>query len=245
VSVRKDLLIFQWFMGGSVSRDLGNYRFFPDHSITYSVSGAKVWARRCSMRSQSERRPWNSAIFWRQTAERHGLTPNLPGVLPLLLKRWAVESLFRTLKHGFGLKDAWQQSRQVLMRWVTVVAAGYALNQMLAFTDPARLAGLAKPAPWRAPGTRTAGLIQAGIARILREVGRPAFIAAIWGKNRRRCARHRRIISTARRQSRVSHPTPPSSFRSRGSNPAPWRRNVAWKLQYIVSAYLPKNITPN
>jgi len=94
-------------------------------------------------------------------------------------KRWAVESLFRNLKHGFGLKDAWQQSRQVLMRWVTVVAVGYAIPQMLAFTDPARLAGLAEPAPWRAPGTRTAGLIQAGIARILREVGLPTFIAAI------------------------------------------------------------------
>ena len=53
---------------------------------------------------------------------------------------------------------------------------------MLAFTDPARLASLAQPAPWRVPGPRTAGLIQAGIARILREVGRPAFIAAIWGK---------------------------------------------------------------
>src|SRR3954454_8538051 len=86
------------------------------------------------------------------------------------------------IKHGFGLKDAWQQSRQVLMRWVTVVAVGYAINQMLAFTDPARLAGLAEPAPCRAPGTRTAGLIQAGIVRILREVGRAAFIAAIWGK---------------------------------------------------------------
>jgi hypothetical protein len=97
-------------------------------------------------------------------------------------KRWAVESLFRNLKHGFGLKDAWQQSRQVLMRWVTVVAVGDAIPQMLAFTDPARLAGLAEPAPWRAPGTRTAGLIQAGIARILREVGLPTFIAAIWGK---------------------------------------------------------------
>jgi hypothetical protein len=97
-------------------------------------------------------------------------------------KRWAVESLFKNLKHGWGLKDAWQQSRQALMRWVTVLAAGYAINQMLAFTDPARLAGLAKPAPWRAPGTRTAGLIQAGIARILREVGLPTFIAAIWGK---------------------------------------------------------------
>jgi DDE superfamily endonuclease len=97
-------------------------------------------------------------------------------------KRWAVESLFRNLKHGFGLKDAWQQSRQALMRWVSLLAVGYAINQMLAFTDPVRLAGLAEPAPWRAPGTRTAGLIQAGIARILREVGRPAFIAAIWGK---------------------------------------------------------------
>jgi hypothetical protein len=97
-------------------------------------------------------------------------------------KRWAVESLFRNLKQGFGLKDAWQQSRQALMRWITVLAAGYAINQMLAFTDPAHLAGLAEPAPWRAPGTRTAGLIQAGIARILREVGQPAFIAAICGK---------------------------------------------------------------
>jgi len=97
-------------------------------------------------------------------------------------KRWAVESLFRNLKHGFGLKDAWQQSRQALMRWVTLLAVSYAINQMLAFTDPAGLAGLAEPAPWRAPGTRTAGLIQAGIARILREVGMPAFIAAIWGK---------------------------------------------------------------
>ena len=52
---------------------------------------------------------------------------------------------------------------------------------MLAFTDPARLAGLAQPALWRAPGTRTAGLIQA-VRRILREVGRSAFIAAIWEK---------------------------------------------------------------
>jgi hypothetical protein len=105
-----------------------------------------------------------------------------PLVISGYAKRWAVESLFRNLKHGFGLKDAWQQSRQALMRWVTVLARGYAIPQMLAFTDPAPLDGLAQPAPWRAPGTRTAGLIQAGIARILREVGRSAFIAAIWEK---------------------------------------------------------------
>jgi hypothetical protein len=107
--------------------------------------------------------------------------PDLPAteVITSYAKRWSVEPLFAAMKHGWGLKDAWQQSRQVLMRWVTVLAAGYAINQMLAFTDPARLA---EPAPWRAPGTRTAGLIQAGIARILREVGLPAFIAAISGK---------------------------------------------------------------
>jgi hypothetical protein len=110
--------------------------------------------------------------------------PALPAELVIsgYAKRWSVESLFRNLKHGFGLKDAWQQSRQALMRWVTVLAVAYAIPQMLAFADPARLAGLAQPAPWRAPGSRTAGLIQAGIARILREVGRSAFSAAIWGK---------------------------------------------------------------
>jgi hypothetical protein len=66
---------------------------------------------------------------------------------------------------------------------------------MLAFADSVRLASLAEPAPWRAPGTRTAGLVQAGIARILREVGRPAF-TAIWGK----------ISATAPRTSAPSAP---------------------------------------
>jgi hypothetical protein len=114
--------------------------------------------------------------------------PNLPApdVITAYAKRWAVEPLFKDIKHGWGLKDAWQRSRQGLMRWVTLLGVGYALNQMLAFTDPARLAGLAQAAPWRPPGTQTAGVIQAGLARILREVGRPAFIAAISGKTHAR-----------------------------------------------------------
>src|SRR3954469_2119212 len=65
------------------------------------------------------------------------------------------------------------------MRWVTILAAGYALGQMLAYADPARVPGLADPAPWRPPGTRTAGPIQAGPARRLRGVGLPALVAAI------------------------------------------------------------------
>ena len=107
--------------------------------------------------------------------------PDLPAteVITSYAKRWSVEPLFAAIKHGWGLKDAWQQSRQVLMRWVTILAAGYALSQMLAYADPARVPGLADPAPWRPPGTRTAGLIQAGIARILRAVGLPALVAAM------------------------------------------------------------------
>src|SRR6478752_5716789 len=80
-------------------------------------------------------------------------------VITSYAKRWSVEPLFAAVKHGWGLKDAWQQSRQALMRWVTILAAGYALSQVLAYADPARTPGLASPAPWRPPGTRTAGLI--------------------------------------------------------------------------------------
>src|SRR3954462_5069236 len=132
--------------------------------------------------------------------------PNRPGEERLLLctdpdlpapqgvtsyaKRWAVEPLFAAMKHGWGLRDAWQQSRQVLMRWVTILAAGYALSQMLAHADPARTPGLATPAPWRSPGTRTAGLIRAGLARLLRGVGPPALTPAIARKSDRRTGRY-------------------------------------------------------
>ena len=111
--------------------------------------------------------------------------PDLPAteVITSYAKRWAVEPLFAAMKHGWGLKDAWQQSRQVLMRWVTILAAGYALGQMLAYADPARTPGLATPAPWRSPGTRTAGLIRAGLARLLRGVGPPALMPAISRKS--------------------------------------------------------------
>jgi hypothetical protein len=118
--------------------------------------------------------------------------PDLPAteVITSYAKRWSVEPLFAAVKHGWGLKDAWQQSRQALMRWVTILAAGYALGQMLAYTDPARVPGLASPAPWRPPGTRTAGLVRAGLARLLREVGPAALTPAIARKPDRRTGRH-------------------------------------------------------
>src|SRR5689334_18105105 len=118
--------------------------------------------------------------------------PDLPAteVITSYAKRWSVEPLFAAMKHGWGLEDAWQQSRQGLMRWVTILAAGYALSQVLAYADPARAPGLASPAPWRPPGTRTAGLIRAGLARLLRGVGPPALVSAAARQSNREAGLH-------------------------------------------------------
>ena len=92
-------------------------------------------------------------------------------VIRAYAKRWAVEPLFFALKHHWGLKDAWQQSRLALIRWVTILAAGYTLNQIMAYSDPALVGDLAQPAPWRRKGEITAGIIRTGLDRLLRQVG--------------------------------------------------------------------------
>jgi hypothetical protein len=70
--------------------------------------------------------------------------PDLPALVVIrsCARRRAVEPLFAAVRHGWGLEDARRQSRQVLMRWVTILAAGYALGQVLAYADPARTPGV-------------------------------------------------------------------------------------------------------
>jgi hypothetical protein len=92
--------------------------------------------------------------------------------------RWAIEPLFFALKHQWGWKDAWQRSRRALIRWVTILSAGYALSQILAFSEPALVGSLARPAPWRRPGELTAGIIRTGLDRILRQVGVAGLVTA-------------------------------------------------------------------
>ena len=99
--------------------------------------------------------------------------PMMPAldVIRAYAKRWAVEPLFFALKHHWGLKDAWEQSRLVLIRWVTILATSYAINQIMAYSDPALIGDLAHPAPWRRKGEITAGIIRSGLDRLLRQVG--------------------------------------------------------------------------
>src|SRR4051812_8831628 len=156
-----------------------------------------------------------------------------PLVISGYAKRWAVESLFRNLKHGFGLKDA----------WAAVASGADALGHRTGgrICDPAD-AGLHRPgAPGRPGPAPPPACAPHPPPRANPGRHRPDFTRGRavglhrgdLGKNRRRGIKHKRLVSAARRQSRVSHLTPPSSFRSRGANPAPRGRNVAWKLQSV------------
>ena len=45
--------------------------------------------------------------------------------------RWPIESMFNQLKPAWGLKEAGQQTRQTLLRWVHITNIGYALIELL------------------------------------------------------------------------------------------------------------------
>jgi hypothetical protein len=46
-------------------------------------------------------------------------------------RRWAIEPYFRESRYRWGWAQAWQQSRQVLMRWVHLLTISYGLAQLL------------------------------------------------------------------------------------------------------------------
>jgi hypothetical protein len=81
------------------------------------------------------------------------------------------------VKDGERRREFTNEFTAEAVRLVTV--EGSALSQILANFDPAQLPGLADPAPCRLHDTRTAGLIQAGFARISHAVGLRALIKAI------------------------------------------------------------------
>src|SRR5215210_1644183 len=107
------------------------------------------------------------------------------------------------------------------MRWVTILAAGYALSQMLAYTDPARHSG----------SRRSGAVAAARDAHGRADPGRP-HTAFVWGRPVRPHARNLAKIGPRRRpphektsvrrpQSRLNrpsgrdHPTMPPRFAMR------------------------------
>jgi DDE superfamily endonuclease len=91
-------------------------------------------------------------------------------ILQFYEKRWCCEPMFNQLKHAWGLQETWQQTRQVLHRWVQMVTLAYALPQLLALLPKEQLEGLCQWTPWRTTQPITAGRIRLGLHRILWQV---------------------------------------------------------------------------
>lgn len=82
-------------------------------------------------------------------------------------KRWTIETMFNQVKNNWGWKEAWQQSRQVLHRWIEILSLGYAIPQLLALQRGPEVDYLANFAPWRAKQPVTAGRVRLGLKIIL------------------------------------------------------------------------------
>lgn len=96
-------------------------------------------------------------------------------------RRWSIEDMFNQLKNRWGWKETWQQTRQVLHRWVQILSTGYALPQLLNHQGCREVQRLASLSPWRGKQTVTAGLARQGLARIFRHVD----IRALWNPKSR------------------------------------------------------------
>ena len=78
-------------------------------------------------------------------------------------RRWSIEDLFNQMKNGWGWREAWQQSRQVLHRWTQILSAAYALPQLLATYCGEQMEELMRLTPWRKKATVTAGQVRLGL----------------------------------------------------------------------------------
>lgn len=87
-------------------------------------------------------------------------------IIKAYARRWPIEPLFNQLRHGWGWLEAWQQSRQVLARWVQLVFVAYALAQLLVLKGGDHLAALTQLTPWRQDRPVTAGLVRLALQRI-------------------------------------------------------------------------------
>lgn len=85
-------------------------------------------------------------------------------------RRWTIETLFHELKQLWGMKEAWQQTRQVLSRWIHITSVGYGLIQLLRIVGGDEVKELSQISPWRSQQPITAGRIRQGLARKLRHV---------------------------------------------------------------------------
>lgn len=155
-----------------------NVLSMPEHRHRLHLYGKMQWVRLRSdillarfLKGQEVR------AVWAQFEDEHGKLsrPRLiisthvgmsaTAIVEAYAKRWAIEPMFNQLKNGWGIKETWQQSRQVLARWVQLRSVAFGLTQLLALTQDAQ--GIPQLTPWRLGRPMTAGRVRMGLAKIL------------------------------------------------------------------------------
>lgn len=91
-------------------------------------------------------------------------------VIKAYAKRWSIESAFHELKNAWGIKEAWQQTRQTLNRWVQLTTIGYGLIQLLSLLPSEKLGDVMLQSPWRDKSEVTAGKIRDGLVKQFQRV---------------------------------------------------------------------------
>jgi len=90
---------------------------------------------------------WSNFVVGIAHPSKTPLTKTAPASLLLvcsLLQLLPVhEDLFNQLKNRWGWKETWQQTRQVLHRWVQILSISYAIPQLLVLLDDAKVKTLA------------------------------------------------------------------------------------------------------
>lgn len=128
------------------------------------LNGRLVRAVWCEFQSDSGR--WKSTCLLLSTEIT--LTPEQ--VIKSYALRWSIEPMFHQLKQAWGMKEAWQQTRQTLHRWVHITMVGFGLIQLLSCLNSVAVDELCRHSPWRQKTPRTAGQIRKGLILILRHV---------------------------------------------------------------------------
>jgi Transposase DDE domain len=80
--------------------------------------------------------------------------------------RWKVEPTINDFKNRFGLLQAWQQTRQSLARWSTILTIAYGINKLVAILQPEGTKVITPIIPWRSKQPLTAGWIRLGMVQL-------------------------------------------------------------------------------
>lgn len=155
----------------------------PQYRVKLWLYGQRRWVRYRSVQAKArflKGRVVRAVWIQFEDAEGHLTAPRLvlateaalrPTVIILAYaRRWSVEPLFCQVKHAWGWAEAWQQSRQVLARWVQILSVAYALPALLALQGSEHVAVLAKLTPWRVNQPLTAGRVRLGLQRLFAQV---------------------------------------------------------------------------